>query len=221
MGIMIWIWLAAIAAFGVAELMTEGLISVWFAVGSLGALLAAIADLSLTVQFVVFAVVSAVALAIALPMVKDWAARHQSVPTNLDLVLGKMGKVTEVIDNEIASGAVYVDGKTWTARSAAGVIIPQGAKVRIARMEGVKLIVETEKEEAEEEPFVIRPYLKSELAHKYNPHLPLIYAMQKLRGWIRNNKELYDAMYSGGEGKNDHAYSSRQVRLIVKFLDEP
>ena len=37
----------------------------------------------------------------------------------------------------------------------------------------------------------------------------------------KNNKELYDAMYSGGEGKNDHAYSSRQVRLIVKFLDEP
>ena len=61
--------------------------------------------------------------------------------------------------------------------------------------------MKTEKEEAEEEPFVIRPYLKSELAHKYNP--------------------LYDAMYSGGEGKNDHAYSSRQVRLIVKFLDEP
>ena len=54
--------------------------------------------------------------------------------------------------------------------------------------------MKTEKEEAEEEPFVIRPYLKSELAHKYNPHLPLIYAMQKLRGWIRNNKELYDAM---------------------------
>ena len=81
--------------------------------------------------------------------------------------------------------------------------------------------MKTEREEAEEEPFVIRPYLKSELAHKYNPHLPLIYAMQKLRGWIRNNKELNDAMYSGGEGKNDHAYSTRQVRLSVKFLDEP
>lgn len=43
--------------------------------------------------------------------------------------------------------------------------------------------MKTEREEAEEEPFVIRPYLKSELAHKYNPHLPLIYAMQKLRGY--------------------------------------
>lgn len=149
MHIMIWIWLAAIAAFGVAKLMTEGLISVWFAVGALGALLAALAGLNLTVQFVVFAAVSAAALAIALPMVRDWASRHQSAPTNLDRVLGKMGKVTEVIDNEIASGAVYVDGKTWTARSAEGIIIPQGAKVRIARMEGVKLFVETEKEEAE------------------------------------------------------------------------
>ena len=81
--------------------------------------------------------------------------------------------------------------------------------------------MKAETEEAVEEPFVIRPYLKSELAHLYNPYVPLVYAMRKMREWIRNNKELYDAMYSGGEGKNDHAYSARQVRLIVKYLDEP
>lgn len=81
--------------------------------------------------------------------------------------------------------------------------------------------MKAEKTEAEEETFVIRPYLKSELAHLYNPHLPLIYAMQKFRGWIKNNQKLYEAMYSGSEGKNDHAYSTRQVRLIVKYLDEP
>ena len=79
----------------------------------------------------------------------------------------------------------------------------------------------TERKEADDEPFVVRSYLKSELAHRYNPHLPSVYAMRKLRGWIRNNKELYDALYSGGEGKNDHAYTVRQVRLIVKYLDEP
>ena len=81
--------------------------------------------------------------------------------------------------------------------------------------------MKAETEEAVEEPFVIRPYLKSELAHLYNPYVPLVYAMRKMREWIRNNKELYDAMYSGGEGKNDHAYSARQVRLIVKYLDAP
>ena len=74
--------------------------------------------------------------------------------------------------------------------------------------------MKAEKEEIAEEPFVIRPYL-------YNPYVPLVYAMRKMREWIRNNKELYDAMYSGGEGKNDHAYSARQVRLIVRYLDEP
>ena len=78
--------------------------------------------------------------------------------------------------------------------------------------------MKAETEEAAEEPFVIRPYLKSELAHLYNPYVPLVYAMRKMREWIRNNNELYDAMYSGGEGKNDHAYSARQVRLIVKYL---
>ena len=81
--------------------------------------------------------------------------------------------------------------------------------------------MKAEKEEIAEEPFVIRPYLKSELAHLYNPYVPLVYAMRKMREWIRNNKELYDAMYSGGEGKNDHAYSARLVRLIVRYLDEP
>ena len=40
--------------------------------------------------------------------------------------------------------------------------------------------MKAEKEEAAEEPFVIRPYLKSELAHLYNPYVPLVYAMRKM-----------------------------------------
>ena len=49
---------------------------------------------------------------------------------------------SETIDNDSASGAVYVDGKTWTARSADGSVLPAGSRVEIRRMEGVKLIVE-------------------------------------------------------------------------------
>lgn len=41
--------------------------------------------------------------------------------------------------------------------------------------------MKAEKEEIAEEPFVIRPYLKSELAHLYNPYVPLVYAMRKMR----------------------------------------
>jgi len=59
-----------------------------------------------------------------------------------DRVLGRTARVTETIDNDSAAGAVYVDGKTWTARSADGTVLPAGSRVEVRRMEGVKLIVE-------------------------------------------------------------------------------
>lgn len=73
----------------------------------------------------------------------------------------------------------------------------------------------------EEEKFVIRAYLKAELAQLYCPNLPAMYAMRKLRSWIRKHKILNDTLYQGGESKKDHSYTKRQVRLIVQYLDEP
>lgn len=73
----------------------------------------------------------------------------------------------------------------------------------------------------EEEPFPVRAYRKSELAHLYNPEMPLVSAMRKLRGWIWKNRELHTELYRAGEGKNDHSYTHRQVRLIVQYLGEP
>lgn len=72
-----------------------------------------------------------------------------------------------------------------------------------------------------EEEFEIRPYLKMELAQLYHPHLPPHYAMSKLRAWIRRSPQLHSAMYAMGEGKNDHSYTRRQVKLIIEHLDTP
>lgn len=137
---MIWIWLGAIAVFGVVEALTAGLVSIWFVVGSVAALIGAVLGIPLWVQLVVFAIVSAVALAITRPLVKRFT-QHGVVPTNADRVLGTTAKVTETIDNENSSGAVYVDGKTWTARSEDENVIPAGELVRVQKMEGVKLYV--------------------------------------------------------------------------------
>lgn len=138
---MIWIWLGAIVLFGIVEALTAGLVSIWFVAGSAAALLAALAHGSLTVQLVVFAGVSAVALAATRPLVRKFT-QGRAVPTNADRLLGQEAKVTETIDNENAAGAVYADGKTWSARSADGTVIPAGEMVRIRKMQGVKLLVE-------------------------------------------------------------------------------
>ena len=72
-----------------------------------------------------------------------------------------------------------------------------------------------------ETPFCIRPDLKVELARLYSPGLSDHSAMTKLNGWIRRNPELHRLMYGGREGKRDTYFSTRQVRLLVHYLNEP
>lgn len=148
--IMIWIWLGAIVLFGAVEAATAGLVSIWFVAGAVGALLGTIAGVGLAVQLVLFVGVSAAALALTRPLVRRFAGQR-AIPTNLDRVIGEAGRVTEPIDNEASTGAVYVDGKTWTARSADGGVIPAGTRVEIERMEGVKLFVKKCEEKVEVE----------------------------------------------------------------------
>ena len=147
MDIMIWLWLGAIVLFGVVEVVTEGMVSIWFVVGALAALFTCMSGwalggmTTLGTQVLVFAVVSAAALVATRPLVRKFMEKPH-IPTNLDRVLGMVAKVTEPVDNERASGAVYVDGKTWTARSADGSVIPAGTQVKVQKIEGVKLLVQ-------------------------------------------------------------------------------
>ena len=142
------VWTAAIILFGVVEAATAGLVSIWFVAGALVALIAAFVDASLVVQIILFLVVSAVALALTRPMLRK-ITNAKAIPTNADRVLGETAKVTETIDNENSTGAVYVDGKTWSARSTDDTVIPAGSRVYIESMQGVKLLVRKSEEKAE------------------------------------------------------------------------
>ena len=106
-------------------------------------LVAAVLGAALWVQIVLFFVVSIAALAATRPLVQRMLRRDET-PTNADRVLGQTARVTETIDNTVPTGAVYADGKTWTARSASGRVIPKDTMVKVQRMEGVRLFVEEE-----------------------------------------------------------------------------
>ena len=138
--VMTIVWTAAIILFAVVEAMTAGLVSIWFVAGSLAALIAAFVGASLPVQIVLFLLVSAAALAMTRPVLRRITAAP-AVATNADRVLGEVARVTEDIDNVNSTGAVYVDGKTWTARSVDDAVIPVGSRVSVEAMQGVKLLV--------------------------------------------------------------------------------
>ena len=146
-GAMPVIWLALIVFFSVGEAATAGITSIWFAGGSVVALIASLLGAHIFIQILLFIVVSALLLAFTRPLVKNYITSKKE-KTNADRSIGQIGIVTAPINNFESRGEVYVDGKYWTAHSDGDLEIPGNTRVRILRIEGVKLIVAPAEEPA-------------------------------------------------------------------------
>ena len=135
------VWLVLIVVFLMIEASTVTLVSLWFAAGSLAALLLSLLKVSVGLQIAMFVVVSAVLLTALRPLVRKHI-KPKLTKTNVDAVVGATGLVTVAIDNVSAVGQVKLGAMYWSARSVSGEPIPQGALVRVAKIEGVKAFVE-------------------------------------------------------------------------------
>ena len=141
------LWLVAMVVLLVVEAAVPGLVSIWFALGALAALISSLFHAPVWLQLVWFLLVSVVSLILTRPLVKKYV-NSRTTPTNADMVIGKDAIVTEAIDNLHGKGAVLLEGKTWTARMADETqTAAAGKKVRVLRIEGVKLIVENKTEQ--------------------------------------------------------------------------
>lgn len=136
-----FLWLAAAIILAIVEANTVQLVSIWFAVGALAAMVPAIIGMDFTAQFAVFTVVSILVLAITRPFVKK-KLTVQKTETNSRALIGKVAKVIQPIDNLQSQGRVMVEDMDWSARSENGELIDVGEEVLIKEIQGVKLIVE-------------------------------------------------------------------------------
>ena len=143
------IWTGLLIVFAIGEGVTVGLTSIWFAAGSLAALLCALLGGPLWLQIVLFIVISALCLFAIRPLAHKYF-NSKVEPTNADRIIGTEVLVTEDINNIQATGAVRIGGIIWSARSESDTLISAGTLVRVLRIEGVKVYVEpvTEKETA-------------------------------------------------------------------------
>lgn len=135
------LWLLAAVVFGVVEAATVQLMSVWFAVGAVAAMAAALLGAGVWAQFVVFLAVSVLVLALTRPLSKK-LLRAGVVHTNADSLIGRIGAVTVEIGGPGEVGRVLVDGQDWAAISEDASPVAKGEKVLIKAIEGVKLVVE-------------------------------------------------------------------------------
>lgn len=134
------LWLVLSVVLGIIEAVTLTLITVWFSIGAIFAMIFAMLGFPLPVQVIAFIVSSSVLMYFTKPILKKYL-KVKSVKTNADRVIGEQGIVIEKIDPVLGKGQVKVRGQIWSARSMDNEEITQDEKVEIQEITGVTLIV--------------------------------------------------------------------------------
>lgn len=134
------IW--AIIFFGmiIFELVTLGnLVSIWFAIGALGSLVVSLVSDSITIQVIIFVVLSVASLIFVRPITHK-ILKGSETATNADRLIGK----TYVLNKEVTKdewGLMKINGDEWSVTTADHSEIEAGTLVEVVAIEGVKLIV--------------------------------------------------------------------------------
>ena len=132
------IWLVIFIVLVIIELLTINLVTIWFAIAAVFALLVDIITRNTMLEIIVFILSSFLLLLLTKPLIKKIKVKKVEA-TNLDMVINKVGIVTEDIKQD-KIGEVKVLGKRWSAYS--NTEIKKDEKVKILSIDGVKLKVE-------------------------------------------------------------------------------
>lgn len=141
-----WIWLVLAVVFALVELTLIGgsFVLLPFAASAFVAAILAFYDVAVEIQWVVFLVGGAL---LFLGLVR-WARsflRDNDLPPGVgaDRLVGSTGVVTVAIDpaDTDRRGRVTVHGEVWGALADADQAVPAGARVRIAAMQGTRVVV--------------------------------------------------------------------------------
>ena len=139
----LWIvWLISAIIIFIVELFVSGFVIAIFAVGCLGACITAVFGGDVRQQIAVFCVATLFAFFGVRPFFKMFLYRSSSnARTNIEALIGKIARVTEVVDAHEDTGRVKVNGDDWKAVAHQDLLIQKGEKVKILGVDGSKLIV--------------------------------------------------------------------------------
>lgn len=133
-------WGVMFALMVIAEFATMQFVSIWFAVGSLGAFFGAMANLGFTGQLAIFVLLSVILLAATRPLFKKLTVKSV-VPMNADKEIGCTAVIIEEVNAAAGTGRVRLNGVDWMAVSEDGSVLPENTVVTVQQVQGAKLIV--------------------------------------------------------------------------------
>jgi len=134
---MFYIWLIVVIGLAILEMMTVSLVSIWFVLSGVLAMISTFFTNNITIQIAIFAVFGVTFMILTRKIVKKIAPNK--IKTNIDRIVGMQGTVIKEIKKN-NPGEVKVDGKVWTAISKE--TIPVDSPVKILEINSTKLTVE-------------------------------------------------------------------------------
>ena len=137
------IWLIIAGVCLIVEIATVGFLVFWLAVAALITCVLSLFIDNVIIQTTIFVILSAVLILLTRPLAKKLSSKDTLV-TNANSIVGKEAIVTKEINEETSNiGQVKVSGDVWSAICYSSTEpIPVGSKVKITKIDGVKLVVE-------------------------------------------------------------------------------
>ena len=142
-----WIWLGAAVIFGLGEMASPGSFFLApFAIGAVVAAILAFADVALAAQWFAFVAISLASFLALRPIARRLDAQGTTQGVGSRRLIGREGLVLTDITASVP-GIVRIDAEEWRASGQPGhAEIPAGTTVRVAEMEGTRVVVSPTKE---------------------------------------------------------------------------
>lgn len=136
------LWVIVSIVLFIAEVLMPTFVPASFGVGCLFSAATSLLGLGLKYQIAGFIAGTLVSFFGVRPFFTKYCYRSsQDIKTNVDALIGKTGRVSETISEELHSGRVLVGGDDWKASAIDGATIEKNEKVEVIRVEGATVFV--------------------------------------------------------------------------------
>ena len=134
-------WMYTAVVFFIIEVFTPGFILACLGLGSLVAAITAYMGYNIDTQFIAFSVSTLISLFLIRPLLYKKGEKQDKIKTNTEALIGRVGSVSEAIDNSSKSGRVLIDGDQWKALSHNNEIIELNDQVEVISIDSTIITV--------------------------------------------------------------------------------
>lgn len=142
------LWLVIGGAALAIDILTSAFIFVWFTVGAITSVVAAMLGYGFNVQLITFILVSTAFMVVGYPLVKRTI--KSTVVKTPTTEQGYIGRILTVDEDVVDKATIKIDGIYWTVKND-GEFIKRGDRVIVNGIEGNKIVIKKYDSNVEEE----------------------------------------------------------------------